>query len=154
MLSRIAVQAARAWRGEKRLILLTTFIIAASTAVLTFVLMLAHSFEKTLDESATMLLGGDIEVRLSARPFTDDEREWLHANAAQLSEIRVARVLAVANERAQIVRLKAVDDAYPLVGEIVANDGQPLALHGNRAYIGHNLVALLNVAVGDTLAAG
>lgn len=154
MLSRIAVQAARAWRGEKRLILLTTFIIAASTAVLTFVLMLAHSFEKTLDESATMLLGGDIEVRLSARPFTDDEREWLHANAAQLSEIRVARVLAVANERAQIVRLKAVDDAYPLVGEIVANDGQPLALHGNRAYIGRNLVPLLNVAVGDTLAAG
>lgn len=159
MISRIGAQARRAWRGEKRLILLTTFIIALSTAVLTFVLLLAHSFETTIKESASLLLGGDVEVRLSQRAFTSDEREWLQNHSAAHSEIRIARMLAVHNERAQIVRLKAVDAAYPLIGEIKNSDGRVITdfhaqLQGGKAYVGRNLVPLLNLKRGDVFAAG
>ena len=92
----VRLQIRRELRGGKKLILLATAVIAVSAAALVFVLMLANAFETTLRNSAQTLLGGDLALSLSQRDFTTAEHDFITANAAAISHIRTARVLAAA----------------------------------------------------------
>jgi len=74
-----------------------------------------------LRSDSRALLGGDVELRLLHRPFTADQRDYLNAASAQLSESLEMRAMARPEgqrERRTLVELKAVDGAYPLVGAV------------------------------------
>lgn len=155
----------RELRGEIKLFAFAAMTMAAATAALTLVLSLANSFETTYAASSRALLGGDVALRLSQREFSDSERDWLKQNSAAFSEIRTTRALAIADKRTQLVRLKGVDAAYPLFGELrlqtpphdtsalLADDAaQPDGAY--PAYIGKNLSDLLDLGVGDAFAVG
>lgn len=63
------------------------------------------------------MLGGDFELSSNSAPLPADDRAWLAAGGAQLSDTVEMRAMAVAasGER-MLVELKAVDAAWPLVG--------------------------------------
>lgn len=85
------------------------------------------SFSATIDESlhndARALLGGDAELRLSQRPANADELAYLNKSGA-VSAVVTMRAMAAAEPRAdgsvrrQLVEMKSVDNAYPLVGDV------------------------------------
>lgn len=77
---------------------------------------------------ASALLGGDLEVRLSQRPVTKEQRTFLQLQG-RLSEVLEMRTMAaaVAGERRALVELKAVDGAYPLYGQLPLEPEQSLA---------------------------
>ena len=158
----------RELRGEKGLFIFAALTMMVATAALTLVLSLAHSFEVSMEKQSRALLGGDVNLRLSQREFTSEELEWLRENSAATSEMRAVRALAAVGELTQLVRIKGVDEAYPLFGELPLetppapdkSPTQPLFADAGSAdgsypaYIGHNLAALLELKVGDQFTGG
>ncbi len=81
-------------------------------------------------EGAT-LLGGDAELRMTYRFATEEERAWMEAFAAEVSEIVDFRSMAVTGEgetsERSVTQVKGVDSAYPLVGRVGLEPEMPLA---------------------------
>ncbi len=94
--------------------------LALGVAAITAVGWTSAAIVDGLATDARRLLGGDMEMRLVHREAKDDEHAYLAANSRQLSNTIRLRAMASARDNAArtLVELKAVDDAYPLVGEM------------------------------------
>lgn len=111
---------------------------------------------------ARTLLGGDVDLRLTHRAATAEQRAWLDANAARRSEIAEMRAMAKTPDGAarNLVELKAVDGNYPLFGGFRLADGTPLAdaitKRGDQwgAVAEQRLLDKLGIGLGDTLRVG
>lgn len=84
-----------------------------------------------LAREGAALLGGDAEMRFTYRFATDAERDWMADTGAEISELVDFRSMAVvgsgdAADRA-LTQVKAVDGAYPLLGQVVLDPPMPLA---------------------------
>jgi putative ABC transport system permease protein len=79
---------------------------------------LRAGIDQGLARDGARILGGDIEVQGGAQPLPDTLRTWLDARGARHSDIVTMRSMLIASDGAarQLVELKAVDDAWPLVG--------------------------------------
>jgi len=77
---------------------------------------------------ARTLLGGDVSARLAYRPASEAERQFL-ASSGKLSETAKLRAMArsLDGARRSLVELQAVDDVYPLYGEVALAPSQTLA---------------------------
>lgn len=94
--------------------------LALGVAAITAVGWTSAAIVDGLATDARRLLGGDMEMRLVHREAKDDEHAYLAANSRQLSNTIRLRAMASARDNAArtLVELKAVDDAYPLIGEM------------------------------------
>ena len=100
---------------------------------------LREGIEAGLATEGRRLLGGDLEVQTGAEPPTEALRAWLGGRGAALSEIVGMRSMLVVpgpdgtGGARQLVELKVVDGAYPLVGGATLAPAGPLqdalALH-------------------------
>jgi putative ABC transport system permease protein len=64
------------------------------------------------------VLGGDLEIAGGSQPLPDPLRQWLIARGARVSDVLQTRSMVIApNGERQLVELKAVDGAWPLVGQ-------------------------------------
>ncbi len=148
-------------RGETRLYALAAVTTAFAAAALTLVLGLSETFERSFAASAKTLLGGDVSVRLRARDFSPQEREWLRENSAAASFVRVAAVLSLAEDSAQMTRVKIADTAYPLYGRLELQSGGDLqellsADASDGAYpaaVAPDFLELADLEIGDTFSA-
>src|SRR6185437_2370499 len=80
---------------------------------------LGDAFLIGLAEHGQVLLGGDVRIRRFYQPASSAEREFL-ARYGRVSEISTTRSMATnpaAPEQRTLIDLKAVDAAYPLIGE-------------------------------------
>ncbi|WNK00359.1 FtsX-like permease family protein [Thalassospiraceae bacterium LMO-JJ14] len=115
-----------------------------------------------LEADARKLLGGDMEMRLVHRAAGPDERAWLAANSTKLSETIRLRAMASTADNASrtLVELKAVDDVYPLVGEMELAPALPReAMFAGKgglpgALVDANLLSKLGIAEGGILKIG
>ncbi len=116
-----------------------------------------------LRADARLLLGGDVDVRLTHRAATPAEDAWLETNASRLSRIVEMRAMArpvAADAGRALVELKAVDEAYPLVGTMRL--APPLSLADALArrdgvagaVVDRSLLARLGIGIGDRLRIG
>ena len=83
----------------------------------------------SLNADARALLGGDVDVQLVQRPPSDKEAAFLREHAGALSSVIEMRAMVRPPDRDDaraMVELKAVDAAYPLVGEVVLDPPAPL----------------------------
>lgn len=113
-----------------------------------------------LSDQGAVLLGGDAEAQFTYRFATDEERAWLESRSTALSEITDFRSMVVVGEgdtaERGLTQVKSVDDAYPLLGEMVLSPDIPLpqALDGTNALPGAVMAPLLadrlGIAPGDT----
>ncbi len=110
---------------------------------------------------ASALLGGDLEIRLTHRPLTREQTTFLQPRAA-LSGVVELRTMAASEqtEYRGLVELKAVDDNYPLYGNILLAPRQSLAaalapLDGiPGAAVERAFQQRFSVAVGDRIRVG
>jgi putative ABC transport system permease protein len=121
------------------------------------------SVARELAARSRAYLGGDLMVE-SRRPLAEDERAQLDALAgAGASEAALVELfsMAAAGGRARLVELCAIDDAYPLYGEIVLEGSGPVGEAERRAlreerglWADPVLLRWLGAAPGDEIALG
>ncbi|MGQ0662345.1 MAG: ABC transporter permease [Pseudomonadota bacterium] len=122
---------------------------------------LAASLRAGLEGDARLLLGGDVDVALTHRPATAVQRAFLAAGG-EVSGVVELRAMARTQTRRELVELKAVDDAYPLVGAVRLSPGPGAPLrdllgrHGGAfgAAAEAATLARLGLAPGERLQVG
>ncbi len=78
---------------------------------------LRASVAEGLARDGTRILGGDIAIQGGAQELPDRLRAWLRARHATFSDVVTMRSMLVAPSGSRLlVELKAVDDAWPLIG--------------------------------------
>ncbi|MBO9429376.1 FtsX-like permease family protein [Sulfitobacter sp. R18_1] len=157
--------ARREMRGGLRGFRLLLACLALGVAALAAVGTVRAAIEAGLEAEGAALLGGDAELDFTYRFATPEERDWMAERATRVSEIVEFRSMAVTgggetSERA-LTQVKAVDDLYPLIGEMVLDPALPLeealsptaaALPG--AVMERALADRLALSPGDTFALG
>ena len=136
--------ARRELRGGVRGLWIVLLCLALGVAVIAAVGTLRAATDRGLAEDGRRILGGDLEVESGSQPLPDTLRDWLRARGAALSDVVQMRSMLVApsGER-QLVELKVVDAAWPLVGEAAVTDepGGPLPdplPQGEGSMVQHN----------------
>jgi putative ABC transport system permease protein len=122
---------------------------------------LRESVRAGLADQGAVLLGGDAELELTYRFATGAERDWMEGAALEVSEIADFRSLALGPEGTrELTQVKAVDSAYPLVGEVELSPDMPLeaALAGAEdlpgAVMQPLLISRLGLDIGDRFRLG
>ena len=127
--------ALRDLRGGLRGIRVVLACLALGVAAIAAVGSLRAAVDEGLAINGRALLGGDLSIDGGAQPLPAALRPWLEAHGGHVSQIVTMRSLLVApSGDRQLIELKAVDAAYPLVGDAVLDPAGPLqpGLGGRR----------------------
>ena len=123
--------------------------LALGVAAIAGVGSVRSAIQAGLSDQGSVLLGGDASAEFTYRFADADERAWLESVATDVSEITDLRSMVIKDpdgvaERA-LTQVKSVDDAYPLVGEVVLDPPMPLAdaLEGKDGLPGAVMAPLL-----------
>ena len=136
--------------------------LALGVAAIAGVGSLSESIERGLQRDGKKLLGGDIALRLLHRPADKNHRAHFQATgkSSEAIEMRaMAKDTKPAGKRT-LVELKAVDNAYPLIGSMALKNGLVLtdALKKQNGLWGavaeSNLLTKLKLRIGDTIKVG
>ncbi|MBT4588410.1 MAG: FtsX-like permease family protein [Rhodospirillaceae bacterium] len=133
--------------------------LALGVAAIAGVGSLSQSIEAGLQRDGKKLLGGDVALRLLHRP-ADEEHLQHFKSSATYSEVIEMRAMAKSSGSRTLVELKAVDDAYPLVGTMALKNGLNLrsALAQKAGVWGavaeSNLLVKLKLKLGDQVQIG
>ena len=110
--------ARRELRGGVRGLWIVLLCLALGVSVIAAVGTLRAATDRGLATDGRRILGGDLEVESGSQPLPATLRDWLRARGATLSGVVQMRSMLIANDgQRQLVELKAVDPAWPLVGE-------------------------------------
>jgi len=150
------------WRdfraGDLRLLGLAVVVAVAAISSVGF---LSDRVSRALERDAGQMLGADLVVELPASA----EQPWIDkAQADGLQAIRTWRFPSMVGSAAgdlQLASVKAVEEGYPLRGELRTSTGitepdEPTvaAPDVGSAWVDGQLLALLGLSVGDTLNVG
>jgi putative ABC transport system permease protein len=128
--------ARRELRGGVRGLWIVTVCLTLGVGVIAAVGTLRSAVDAGLAADGRALLGGDLEIDSGSQPPPRILLDWLHARGAATSCIMQMRSMLVApsGER-QLIELKAVDHAWPLVGKARIEPPGPVqqALAGQAA---------------------
>jgi putative ABC transport system permease protein len=120
----------------------------------------AASLSEGLAREGRTLLGGDAAFALIQREAKPDELAWLNARG-KVSVAATLRAMAKAPDgRLGLVELKAVDDTYPMLGQLTLAPDMPvgeLLAERDGAYgaaVDATLLARLDLKVGDRVTIG
>ncbi len=159
---RIAARLARremrgGFRGFRIFLACLTLGVAALAAIGS----LSSAIVAGLQDDARAIVGGDIQIRVTGTPLSEEQQRYIRDTAAGVSLVREMRAMAAAdNGKRTLVELKAVEGDYPLFGAVRTEPAVPLeellARDGDRfgALVEGNLLVRLDIAVGDTLRIG
>lgn len=120
-----------------------------------------ESIATGLEREGATLLGGDAEIEFTYRFANEAERDWMDGAANRVSEIVDFRSMAVAPDGERgLTQVKAVDRAYPLLGQVTLAPAMPLAQafagrDGLPGAVMHPLLSgKLDLQPGDTFRLG
>ncbi len=133
--------------------------LALGVAAITAVGMVRAAIEAGLRDQGAVLLGGDAQMEFTYRYADADERAYMAGIATRVSEVVDFRSMAVVGDDTALTQVKAVDDAYPLIGAVSLESGSlATALAGSDGFPGavmdKVLVDRLGLAVGDRFKLG
>ncbi|WP_298435481.1 FtsX-like permease family protein [uncultured Jannaschia sp.] len=148
--------ATRELRGGLRGFRIFLACLALGVAAIAAVGSVRVSITEGLEREGRNILGGDAEVQFTYRAATADERAWLD-ELGTVSEVMDFRSMVATGDGIEadraLTQVKAVDDLYPLVGEVELEPAIPLdeALAGDGVVVHPVLADRLGLAVGDPL---
>jgi putative ABC transport system permease protein len=133
--------------------------LALGVAAIAAVGLLRSAIQGGLADQGAVLLGGDAQMNFTYRFASDAEKAWMADHAVEVSEIVDFRSLAVVGEDRALTQVKAVDDAWPLVGAVGLEEGnlaQAFAPQGGLpgGVMEKILADRLGLKVGDTFKLG
>jgi putative ABC transport system permease protein len=134
--------------------------LALGVAAIAGVGMVRSAIEAGLSDQGAVLLGGDAQVEFTYRYASPEERAYLDSIALRVSEIVDFRSMAVQDDAHVLTQVKAVDDAYPLLGVVGLEGAESLgaALAGRDGLPGAVMEAVLadqmGLGLGDRFALG
>jgi len=121
----------------------------------------SESIRSGLMRDGTALLGGDLDIRLVQRPAKPEQLKTLQSTTRAFSATADMRAMANDGKEAfRLVEMKAVDQAYPLVGEMKLDPDMSLidALAVKNGIPGavadKNLLPRLGLKLGDKVHVG
>ena len=130
--------------------------LALGVAAIAAVGTVRAGIEAGLKRDGAALLGGDAEVEFTYRFARDAELEWLYSIADKISATVEFRSMAVVGEERALTQVRAVDDAYPLIGEVGLDPPMPIAaaLANFGGVMERVLVDRMGLKPGDTFKLG
>lgn len=148
--------ALRDLRGSGRSFMVLLLALTLGVAIIAAVATLNRGVATALERDARVLLGGDLEIEQANTAIPAADLERIVPPGARLSTTLRTNTLATAGDRSVSVNLKAVDDAYPLVGAVLLDPPMPLAeaLADGGAVVESTLLARLGIGLGDRLQIG
>ncbi|MGC6512312.1 MAG: ABC transporter permease [Parvibaculales bacterium] len=121
---------------------------------------ISGSLVNGLNAKGQSILGGDISLQLQNRPMKPSERQWLEQRFSLTHHITL-RAMAIIGAgtalESVLSEVKAIEGAYPIVGEIVLANGEALdtrTLRPTEVIVEPDLTARLGLEVGDVLTLG
>lgn len=156
--------ARRELRGGTRGFVVVLLCLMLGVAAIAAVGTVRSSIAAAIRDQGAVLLGGDAEMAFTYRFATADERAFMAARAAKVSEAVEFRSMAVTGEGAAadraLTQVKAFDAAYPLTGALVLDPAmtpaEAFAAKGGvpGAAMDPVLADRLRLAVGDRFRLG
>ncbi|MDP5217612.1 FtsX-like permease family protein [Ruegeria sp. 2205SS24-7] len=155
--------ARRELRGGVRGFRIFLACLALGVAAIAAVGSIRSGIDAGLSREGAALLGGDAEMEFTYRFASQEERAWMEDRANTVSEVVDFRSMAVAGgdtPTRALTQVKAVDDAYPLIGTVRLDPDLPLdtALAGENgtpgAVMERVLIDRLGLAVGERFRLG
>ncbi|MGP1354860.1 MAG: ABC transporter permease [Parasphingopyxis sp.] len=154
-----------AWRdlsGGFRGLRLLFICLFLGVATLAAIGSLTASITGELSERGQTMLGGDVEIAMTQREAEPEELAAMRETGDLSETIRMRAMAQIADPdaaadgpQAVLSELKGVDNAYPLYGELVLENGtQADALSPDDIVIGQTLADRLQIAPGDPLRYG
>ena len=117
--------------------------------------MVRSAIQAGLSEQGATLLGGDAQAKFTYRFASPEERAYLDGIASKVSEIVEFRSMISAGDSNLLTQVKAVDDAYPLLGQVALQSGSfPAVLAGRGAVMDGILADQAGLAIGDSFRLG
>ena len=101
--------------------------LALGVAAIAAVGTLRAAIETGLSEQGGVILGGDAQLEFTYRTATPEELAWVQDRAGKTSQIIDFRSMVVVGDETGLTQVKAVDDAYPLTGDVVLDPAMPIA---------------------------
>jgi len=120
----------------------------------------AKSLSEGLSRAGGMILGGDLAFSLVQREANDSERAFIDARGTVSVAATLPTMGRTGDGRSALVEVKAVDDAYPLLGAVATVPAMPLAsLFAQRggafgAAVDTALLSRLDLKPGDRITIG
>ncbi len=120
----------------------------------------AQSLSDGLSRAGGVILGGDLAFGLVQREASAAERDFLAAHGAVSAVATLPTMVRTDDGRTTLVEVKAVEDAYPLLGAVVTDPDLPLvevlAQNGDvfGAAADPALLTRLNLKPGDRITIG
>jgi putative ABC transport system permease protein len=115
--------ARRDLRGGLRGMAVFLICLMLGVAAIAVVGIVRLSIDRALEGQGAALLGGQAEMSFTYRYAAEDEREFMHEIADKVSEVVTFRSMAVVGQGEEAARalteVKAVDGAYPLLGQVL-----------------------------------
>ena len=101
------------------------FTIFISLLIFSSVTSLKNSIQSEIKNNSKILLGGDLELATKNKPLNLNFLEKLKENYSITEIVEFTTILRANNKDSKAIRIKAIDNFYPLVGEVKVN---PLTL--------------------------
>ncbi len=152
--------AARELRGGLRGFRVFLACLALGVAAIAAVGTVRAGIEAGLKRDGAALLGGDAEVEFTYRFAREAELVWLREISEQVSETVDFRSMVVVDRNGEtergLTQIRAVDDLYPLIGNVVLDPAIPLrqALSDKGGVMERVLADRLALSPGDTFRLG
>ncbi len=148
----------RDWRaGELRILLLALIIAVTATSAISF---FSDRLQRAMVNQSAELLGGDLRLS-SPRPYSADWLQQADAQGIAHAETLEFPSVVVVGDNFQLAGIKAVQQGFPLRGEVrVAQQpfGEEFTTRAvpapGEAWAEGRLLPLLDINVGDTLELG
>ncbi|NKB56247.1 MAG: FtsX-like permease family protein [Alphaproteobacteria bacterium] len=151
--------ARRELRGGVRGFRVFLLCLATGVATIAAIGSLSSALTEGIRADGRKILGGDIDVRLSHRPASAAQLDWMKARG-RVSTVANMRSLARTETAHTLVEIKAVDDVYPLFGQLRLAGDTPLpqvfAKQDGRwgAAVDETLLIKLDLGVGESIRIG
>ena len=131
--------------------------IALGVAAVAAIGSLAASFDEALARQGRLLIGGDLAFELIHREASAEERAALDALGAVSQSASFRAMARTADGKNALIEVKAVDDAYPLYGEVSMSETERAGYiwrSPSMVLVERTLLDRLGLAVGKKLAIG
>ena len=104
------------------------FSIFISLLIFSSITILKNSIENEINNSSKIFLGGDFELSTKNSPLDKDLLEELNKNFSMTEVAEFTSIVRTQNEESKTIRVKAIDDYYPLIGKVKVEPPNSLKL--------------------------